>query len=179
MNARLCPLLLLSASACATANAANTPPQHAAAKATAQAPRFEVDGSLVELAATCRPAELPQANALDDDCDGAVDGQPATGATVTLAFPRAAALRIVLQGPDGVRTVDASCPEAASVCTARVTAEALPSGRHELRVESVASADARPTSVAVSKSGEGEVRTYLAELTQPGETRALGTLVRE
>ena len=180
MKLRLASLLLAG---CATHGASKEPlrypPMPPKSSGSTVAPAFVASSDLTTFTLACRPAESAAPNALDDDCDGGIDGTKVDELVVALAYPRAAALRISLRGSDGAEAATASpCAEHEAVCIVRFAASSLPHGQYELSIESSeASRAALPSAVAVSAGVGGKVQTYSARVETAGETKRLGQLL--
>jgi hypothetical protein len=186
------PVLTLFAlvSACA-ASVAQSP---GAAPAPAPAPpgespagdghgTLELAPGLSELSLSCRSAELPRANALDDDCDGTIDQLP-RGALLTVAWanPGDAEVAFALRdaGPQGVVDADAiaasACVADHGVSTGHASYDRAAPGKHALvlRYLRPCTSEAALT-VAVSLATPEGTKAYLVQL-EPGKERELGTL---
>ena len=182
------PLLAL-VSACA-ASVAQAPAQPAPAPAQpGDAPAGDVHGTLEltpglsQLGLACRSAELPRANALDDDCDGTIDQLP-KGALRTVAWANAGDAEVAFAlrdaGPQGVVDADAisasACVPDHGVSTGHASYNAAQPGKHTLVLRYLRPcASEAPLSVAVSLATPEGTRAYLVQL-EPGKERELGTL---
>ena len=198
------PLVLMFALACACASgfgACRPQPAPASvrypalAKALPESPAtasvFEPAATLSLLTLSCRPHELPEANALDDDCNQRIDdglagpGAPAIGEAegdavlLSLAYPQTAALKLGLRS-NGDTTVDltpSDCGSERAFCTVRFAVRQLAPGRHTLVANSAAlAAGAEPPSVVVSVQSRGRVTTYLAPVPPGVQEQPLGQL---
>ena len=202
-------LLILSSALCALAagcgstqqpRAARYPALPLAAAATPHAPAFEPSAALLSLPLACRAAELPEANALDDDCNERIDdglgSDTAPGAdaaqetlVLALAYPRNAPLKLGLRRDEKtlVDLTPSDCGPERSFCTLRVAVRQLAPGRHALVVSSAATSapDSAPAaspaaplaaSVVVSVQSHGKVTTYLAPVPVSATEQVLGQL---
>jgi hypothetical protein len=164
-------------SGCATS--APPAPQHypkLPSKAGADGPAFAPDAALTPLALTCNAAEPTLANALDDDCDGKLDGQP--GEQLALAYPRASQLALALIDAGGTEhaLAPATCDQPASFCAARVALAEVAPGTYALTAKRADGATAEASSVLVSVQSQGKVTAYLASLAADQPERVLGQL---
>jgi hypothetical protein len=179
-------LLLLAAAlslgACADRTTSRTPlrypPLPNSARSDAPPATFTPDGALTPIALACRATEPSIANALDDDCDGRIDGADDGALAIALAYPRGSALRLVLQGPRGRSDVTAEpCAETQTFCTVRIRAEQLVHGRQTLLARGEASAESEaPSPLVVSVQARGKVTAYIVALTALEQERALGEI---
>lgn len=154
----------------------------AAPSGTTQVAAFDPSAKLTTLTLACRAEELPQANAIDDDCNGQVDDAPASDPlAISVAYPRAAAVALALTTPEQRLELTASpCDDSQSFCTLRIQTDKLARGRHALVVSAApASAEGThmpPPSVVVSVQSRGKVTTYLARLDDRSVELTLGEL---
>ena len=128
----------------------------------------------------CSEREPALANALDDDCDGRIDGVADDAAlVVALAHPRAVPLRFFFRnaadGPESPLAASA-CEQSAPFCVLRIDTRPLRHGRHDLWVESAGESSATAeASLLVSVRAEGKLATYLLRLEQK-EAQRVGQL---
>jgi hypothetical protein len=177
-------LLLVLASACAPIAASREPAHYPALSTSAtnaSAPTFEPAPELSATTPNCRAAEPSLDNALDDDCDGRVDGASATAPLwLALAYPRASALQLSWQGSDQATAPiqQPACAEDAAFCTVRLGAETFPHGTHTLLVQATdVGASALPSSLLVSVQAQGKATAYLLRIEHTGEPSAVGRLL--
>jgi len=177
--ALLLPLLV----ACAPASASREPAHYSSlskSSATPTAAAFEPAPELVPAPLGCRDQEPALANALDDDCDGRIDGADATLALV-LAYPRTAALQLSWQSGEQAPaslTAPPICAENAAFCTVRLGAETLPHGAHTLLVQATdEGAASLPSSLLVSVQAQGKAAAYLLRIESAGAPRVVGRLL--
>lgn len=141
---------------------------------------FVPAASLTALQLACRPEELPQANALDDDCNGQVDDAPTDDPlSLAIAYPRASTIVLSLRTETNTQVVLAPtpCDAQASFCTVRLPSAGLSRGRLALLARwTDADAMAAAPSVVVSVQSRGKVTAYLAKLGASAEEQALGEL---
>lgn len=185
-------LLPLACVFAACASTATQPPAQAPAPAPAQpgdAPPGNVQGSLElapglsELTVSCRNAELPGENALDDDCDGSIDKLPrASLLTVAWANPGDAEVAFALRdaGPQGVADADSiaasACVADHRVSTGHASYTSAAPGKHALVLRYLRPCVSEgPLTVAVSLATPEGTKAYLVQL-EPGKERELGTL---
>ncbi|HEX5660278.1 MAG TPA: hypothetical protein VFX59_23950 [Polyangiales bacterium] len=177
------PAILLVAS-CATKPAeplryTALPP---APSASSQADAFDPSPALTSMSSACRSAELPQPNALDDDCDGSIDSfAKDLPLLIALAFPRVLAQDIALavrsESNVEVPLVVSDCGEERSVCTVYIDAKNLARGRHALLARHTDQGAQKGThALVVSTQTPGKVTTYLATLAADVTEQALGAL---
>ena len=148
-----------------------------AGQAVAVASVFEPGPTLRAFAPSCRPSEPPLANALDDDCDGRVDGAAAELA-IALAYPRTTGFSFALrEAGKGERALaQPACDRASAFCTLRLGPAELGAGHPELVVRR--SDPAQPAaSVLISVQTAGKVSSYIAPPHSPEQTpQALGRI---
>lgn len=169
----------LLVAACAERQGASPPLRYPTmpkgAPKSSESAAFEPASALTPLALACRSDELTPQNALDDDCDGRIDGAPAEAELViAAAFPRAAARELVLTDDAKEQLLAPDpCAPTQSFCTARISAEALARGRKTLtlKAQEGESKDAHHPLV-VSVQVKGHVATYMADV--DGGTHTLG-----
>lgn len=153
-----------------------------APSASSEADAFDPSAALTPLHSACRAAELPQPNALDDDCDGSIDAfAKDLPLLIALAFPRATAgdLALALRSEANVELPLAvtDCGEAKAVCTVYVDAETLTRGRHALLARhSDPNAHSATLALVVSAQSRGKVTTYLATLAADVGEQSLGSV---
>jgi hypothetical protein len=178
------PTLVLLSACASTATEAGTEPLRypalpAAASGSTQVAGFDPAPGLSALTLACRAAELPLANALDDDCNGQLDDAPATTSLLlAIGYPRAAGVTFALRGPgQQVELAASACDDSQAYCTLQLATDKLAHGRHALvvhpRPEEAATS---PASVVVSVQSRGKVTTYLARLDETTTERTLGEL---
>jgi hypothetical protein len=170
---------LAACTAAASREPLHYPPLPAQSSGSSLAPAFVPAPELAALSLTCTAEEPVLENALDDDCDGKLDGVANDGSLlVALAYPRGAALRFWLQEGERDPTPLAlpACAEANSFCVVRLDTKSLPHGQHHLLVQATAESAALPSSVVVSASTQGKLGTYLLRLDEAGPPRRLGQL---
>ncbi|MDB4985106.1 MAG: hypothetical protein JWN04_284 [Myxococcaceae bacterium] len=176
----LSTLLALASAACASRpepGAARYPALPSASRADAGEPVFEPAAQLVALALACRSAELPGANALDDDCNGRIDdglgdagtttdtASPDDALVLALSVPQTAALKLGLRSGTGapLDLTPVDCSTESAFCTRRLSAAELPHGASRLSVDgSALDAAVPPPSVVLSVQSHGKVTTYVA-----------------
>lgn len=184
MTARTLLVCLLAA--CAPAAPSREPPRYPTRPAatsrapSAHAPTFEAAPELVTTTFACRAEERSPANALDDDCDGNIDGDTSDGLLLAIAYPRSAALELALQTADqpAPQPVDAApCPERAPFCTTHLRSETLAPGKYTLVARSTdTSAASLPSSLLVSVQSQGKVSAYLLRIERVDEVATVGWL---
>ena len=167
---------------------ANAPPTSPVARSV-----FEPAATLTALTLACRAHELPEANALDDDCNQRIDdgltgpGAPAASEAegdavlLALAYPQTAALKLGLRSDASLDTVidltPTDCGSERAFCTVRFAVRQLAPGRHTLIANSAAlAAGTQPPSVVVSVQSRGRVTTYLAPVPPGVQEQPLGQL---
>ena len=175
-------ILALLLGACASGP--STAPRHypslpaPGAPAPAAAAAFAPSAELQPLASACRAREPTLANALDDDCNGRIDGI-AGPLALALAYPKEAAFALALRrGDDGQpeRALGpAVCDADAAFCTLRVDADALAGGPYALIARQGAGAARGALVVAVQ--ARGAAATYIAPPLPPDQTeRVVGQI---
>jgi hypothetical protein len=178
------PLLLALAAACAPMTASREPAHYPAlppSATSASALTFEPASALSATTPNCRATEPSLDNALDDDCDGRVDGaDPAAPLWLALAYPRAAALQLSWQASEQapVAITLPACADDAAFCTVKLGAETFPHGTHTLLVQATeVGASALPSALLVSVQAQGKATAYLLRIEHTGEPRAVGRLL--
>lgn len=185
MQPHLVHLLLaaaLSLGACADRTTSRAPlhypPLPNGPSGSTQPATFAPDGALTPVMLACRAAEPSLANALDDDCDGRVDGADDRALAIALAYPRGSAVRLALQGPRGRSDVAARpCDAPQPFCTVHIRADQLVRGRQTLLVRREKSAESEaPSPLVVSVQARGKVTAYIVDLSALEQERALGEI---
>lgn len=184
MTARILLVCLLAA--CAPAAPSREPPRYPTRSAVtsrdeaANAPRFEAAPELVATTFACRAGERSPANALDDDCDGSIDGATTDALLLAVAYPRSAALELALQAADQPAPLPLDttpCPAVAPFCTMHLRSETLAPGKYTLVVRSTdTSAASLPSSLLVSVQSRGKVSAYLLRIEHANEIATVGSL---
>ena len=151
---------------------------------------FEPAATLTPLTLSCRAHELPEPNALDDDCNQRIDDGLASSSAadtepdgdavlLALAYPQTAALKLGLRS-DGNPSLDLTptdCGSERAFCTVRFAVRQLAPGRHTLVANSTSiAAGTQPPSVVVSVQSRGRVTTYLAPVPPGVQEQPLGQL---
>jgi hypothetical protein len=153
-----------------------------AASASTQSNAFDPSASLTAMTSGCRTAELPQPNALDDDCDGSIDSfDKDLPLLIALAFPRVLAqdIALALRSESNVEVplVVSDCGEERSVCTVYVDTKNLARGRHALLARHTDHGAQKGThALVVSAQTPGKVATYLATLAADVTEQSLGSV---
>jgi hypothetical protein len=175
---------LLVLSACgSTATQVGTEPLRYPALPTApsgstQLAAFDPAPGLGALTLACRAAELPVANALDDDCNGQVDDAPSSDSLlIAIAYPSAAHVPLALRSAaQQIELMASACDDSQAYCTLQLSSEKLARGRHTLLVRARGEGAPSPASVVVSVQSRGKVTTYLARLDDTTSEHTLGEL---
>jgi hypothetical protein len=177
--------MLFMLGACAsTATQAGTEPLRypvlpAAPSGSTQIAAFDPASGLSTLTLACRAAELPLANALDDDCNGQVDdAAPSESLLLAIGYPHGANVALALRTASQQLELAASaCDDTQSYCTLQLSTDKLARGRHALIVRArPEGSSTTPGSVVVSVQSRGKVTTYLARLDGTTAEIALGEL---
>jgi hypothetical protein len=151
-----------------------------APSASTEQPAFDPAPGLARSPLSCRDTELPLPNALDDDCNGQVDGAPADEPLLlVLAYPQAAAIALFSRGDDEKEQAltAADCNAESAYCTVQLATSKLTRGRHALLARRAdGDTSSQPTSVVVSIQSRGKVTTYLARLEAGSAELPLGQL---
>ncbi len=179
----LFPALLLVAS-CATKpqQPLRYPALPPAPSASSQSDAFDPAPDLTSMNGGCRSAELPQPNALDDDCDGSIDSfDKDLPLLLALAFPRVLAPDIALamrsDSQVEVPLVASDCGEERSVCTVYIDGKNLTRGRHTLLARHIDNGKPKVShALVVSAQSHGKVTTYLATLSADVTEQSLGSV---
>jgi hypothetical protein len=172
--------LLIASCAAKQPEPMHYPTLPAAPSASDRADAFDPSPALTQLSSACRSAELPQPNALDDDCDGSVDAfDKQLPFLIALAFPRAIAhdLALALRSDSAVEVplVVSDCGEERAVCTVYVDSTNLARGRHTLLAKHT-EPNAGSHALVVSVQTSGRVVTYLAQLSADVTEQSLGAV---
>lgn len=174
--------LLFVGCASAPAEPLRYPALPPAPSARAEADAFTPSAALTPLHGACRRAELPQPNALDDDCDGSIDAFARDlPLLIAVAFPRAIAgdLALAVRSEANVEQPLAvsDCGEDKPVCTVYVDGKTLAHGSHSLLVRHTdPNAQAATHALVVSAQTQGKVATYLATLAADAREQSLGSV---
>ncbi len=203
-KARRVPVLVVLSILAATGCARSVPipmPRHYPAlppgpSASSAPAAFEPAPELTPLSWACRAAEPSPANALDDDCDGHVDGLADEGALLlAVAYPVGAKPELALRRADAapIQVSPPPCDERNAFCTFALNTRLLARGRHALLARASAdgallarvSADGAAHSgdpggastgfpLVVSAQSRGKVSTYLATIELAPDAHMLG-----